>query len=241
MSKLLTIIILIFFCAYSNAQNVKYYQLIRKEKNGVSDKDVKGGLFITFVSNMCYESDNDGVGINHGTMKRNDGYSNSQVTIYDGSSYWGKNTAFKFNSDKSGLNVIFDDGEIFIYKNATPPKGVTSSSNIRIKEKTGSSSIGVPSYTPAPQNYTNPIGVGGVDSRQDKQVREKIIHETCRRCAGKKRIVYNTYPPMFGLDDHEVRCNECGEYHLRSVGHSHIDCPDCGGRGYKERINYTYE
>lgn len=46
---------------------------------------------------------------------------------------------------------------------------------------------------------------------------------------------------MFGHDDHEVRCNECGEYHLSSIGHSHIDCPDCGGRGYKERINYTYE
>ena len=112
---------------------------------------MKGWLYITFVGNTCYESDKNGVGINHGTMQRNDGYSNSSITVYDGSSYWGKRTAFKFNSDKSALNVVFDDGEIFVYKRATPPAGVTTCSLIRKRSSSsGGGNPSTPTFVPMP-------------------------------------------------------------------------------------------
>ena len=54
----------------------------------------------------------------------------------------------------------------------------------------------------------------------------------CPRCKGKGRIPYDTNPPTFGLEDHKVKCEECGEYYLKSWGHSHIDCPQCHGHKY---------
>lgn len=60
-----------------------------------------------------------------------------------------------------------------------------------------------------------------------------VSHE-CSRCRGTGRVVLNTYPIQFGnTPDIQVRCPECGEYFMQSVGHTHIDCPQCGGRGYR--------
>ena len=58
------------------------------------------------------------------------------------------------------------------------------------------------------------------------------VDHKCSRCNGTGRIVYDTHPTQFGLQDTKVKCNECGEYHLKSTGHTHITCPQCGGKGH---------
>ena len=94
--------------------------------------------------------------------------------------------------------------------------------------------------TPLSVNQTLNNG-GNLPNKPQKQTVARTVREDCKRCGGKKRIVHNTHTPMFGMNDEKVRCPECGEYHLRSMGHTHIDCPECNGRGYKERTTYTYE
>lgn len=69
-------------------------------------------------------------------------------------------------------------------------------------------------------------------SQSSTQTNTPSANKPCPRCNGKGRIVYDTYPPMFGLQDSKVKCNECGEYHLKSTGHTHITCPLCHGKGH---------
>ena len=117
--------------------------------------NVSGGQFITFTGKICFESNNHGIGVNHGTMERNDYYSNSQYSVYQqitGSGcYWGKNADFKFNSDKSVLNVLLDNGDVYVYKRATAPAGQETCSLIR-KSSSGGNTGGVVvgGFTPPP-------------------------------------------------------------------------------------------
>jgi tetratricopeptide (TPR) repeat protein len=54
---------------------------------------------------------------------------------------------------------------------------------------------------------------------------------SCSMCHGTGRIGKELYPPSYGMPDNtKVRCNECGEYHLKSSGHTHVPCPVCHGR-----------
>lgn len=222
----------LFSMVIASAQDVHYYKLTRKEENGKSSTDVSGGQFITFLSDICYESNKKGVGVGHGKMTRNSTYSNSQYSVYQGSSYWGNDATFKFNSDKSVLNVVLDNGDIYVYKRTTPPVGVTTCSLIR---KPSSSSGGggnfyeggyqyptqQPSYQQPEQNQSS-----GGNPRQ--LVKEQV---RCSRCNGTGRMVYNTYPGTLGQPDYKVRCNECGEEHLKSTGHTHVTCNECKGSG----------
>lgn len=237
--KFFVVCILLCSSSYSFAQETYYFEQIKIVK-GNSETKGSGGQFISFYKDICYDSNNKGETVGFGMLDlvKND---NSNYIQYKGNSYWGKAT-YKFNKELTRLNIIVSDGTIYVYNKSAPPKGVTASSLTR--SSISSSTTTAPSVSTYPptiprQDFQNTTG--NSNSHHEKQVREKVVRETCRRCNGKKRIVINTYPSMFGLDDYKVRCNECGEYHLRSVGHSHIDCPDCGGKGYKEKKTYSYE
>ena len=143
---------------FALAQNVQYYKLTRKIEKGKSSENVTGGQFITFLSDKCFESTKSGVGVNHGTLKRNKSYSNAQQTVYQGSSYWGSNTTFIFNADKSVLNVVLENDDKYIYKRATPPSGQTTCSLIR---KNGSSGNTAQPYYGGGNNYGNCGNYGG--------------------------------------------------------------------------------
>lgn len=57
-------------------------------------------------------------------------------------------------------------------------------------------------------------------------------HE-CPLCHGKRTVVRGSNAATFGLEDGSKEwCSECGRYYLRSTGHSHVTCPQCGGKGY---------
>lgn len=247
--KIQQLILLLFFIPVSLTLRAQpkcfYYALTKKVQNNVLSTNVSGGQFITFTYDICYESNHNGFSIGHGTLELNKNYSNSDFKIYMGSSYWGDDAVFKFKSDLSILNVILENGDVYVYKRQNAPAGVTTCSLIREQGNgsTGGGDYAAPAYPPNGGynggGYNNGNNNGstqaGSSQRQNSTAsstnRQPTKH-TCPRCNGKKRIVMDTHPAMFGTENYKVRCDECGGYFLRSTGHTHVTCPQCHGKGY---------
>ncbi len=226
MNKTIILIIFNFVGVTATAQNVSYYKLSSIRHGGNTNKSVSGGQFITFLSDICYESDNKGMGVGHGSLSRNNGYSNSQYTVYQGSSYWGKSTTFKFNADKSVLNVVLDNGDVYVYKRATAPAGQETCSLIRKPGGGGGGSVVVTPtptiidpYNPTPTPMPTPIPTPTPTPTPQK------THK-CGLCGGSGRVIENN-ATSFG---NTKWCSECGktvpDYHYHTV------CPSCKGKGY---------
>lgn len=234
MNKWLVFALLAVFSIGASAQDVRYYKLSSTRIGGTTNKNVSGGQFITFVSDICFESSSKGVGVGHGTLTRNNNYSNAQYTTYQGSSYWGKNTSFKFNSDKSVLNVVLDNGDIYVYKRATPPAGATTCSLIRKPSSSGSTGgtyVPQPVY-PAQQYPQQQYPQQQQNQQQQTPTRQQPTQPTrtqCIYCNGSGKIIKDDAFTL-GLGDKKY-CNECGTTVFAS--HYHATCPYCYGKGYK--------
>lgn len=219
-----------------SAQDVHYYKLTRIQHKGVSNRNVSGGQFVTFSGSICYESNSKGLSIGNGSLKKNASYSNSQYIVYQGSSYWGSSTTFKFNADKSVLNVVLDNGDIYVYKRATPPAGVTTCSLIRKKgggdfSGSGGSYGGGGGYVPTPNPQPTP--------QPSPNPGPRYVERTypCTYCHGKGTVADcdSSIPDFTGNGKY---CSECG----RNVPmcHIHKRCPSCNGKGTytkMERVN----
>jgi len=223
---------LLLVCVASTAQTTYYYKLTKKKVNGVVSENVSGGQFITINKNVCYESDKDGFTVNHGRLDYKSTDENG-IRLYVGGSYYGSNSILLFKSDYSSFNIKTSNGDVYVYKRATPPSGVTTCSLIRKPaEKTGtSSSVGgvvPPGYVPNyPQNtYTSPSSSSSYSSQSSTQ--SKI---QCNACHGTGRVVKNdANAPNFGMNTNTRYCSECGQTVPSS--HYHTICTICGGRGY---------
>lgn len=219
-----SVMLLLFSITIATAQDVRYYKLTRKQENGTSSTDVSGGQFITFRGDVCFESNKNGVGVNHGTMKRNDAYSTSKYTIYQGSSYWGNEATFKFNADQSVLNVVLENGDIYIYKKATSPAGQETCSLIRkpSSRTTGGNDIYIGDYTPTPVYPDQQITPTPTPSSIPKptptpQPKTKdcpICHGSgkCASCNGTHRINYQFGPGYLECPNckPDGKCHYCG-------------------------------
>lgn len=223
------------------AQDVSYYALTKMSRNGSVSTNVSGGQFITFMGDICYESNKKGIGVGHGTLKLNTSYSNSAYKVYMGSSYWGKNATFKFKTDMSVLNVVLENGDVYVYRKQAAPPSATTCSLIRGKSSSSGSGSYTSSSSPTYQNNNptynpsggnNNSGSSGGYSNTNRNNNSKQRRD-CSLCHGKGRIVRNSSVPTYG-NDSRVRCNECGGYFMRSSGHSHVTCTQCHGRGYLE-------
>lgn len=216
----MTVIIAFFCITISSAQDVRYFKLTRKEENGKSFTNVSGGQFITFVSDMCFESDKYGVGVGHGTLTKNKTYSSSDHTTFQGSSYWGKGADFIFNSDKSVLNVVLENGDVYIYKRATAPSGQETCSLIRKSGGGGSGTIvTTPPVNPGgqvvmpPINPTSPTNPGGTTPTPSHGRTAHQVTKTCLSCGGSGR------------------CSTCnGKHYYQSFGNT-VTCPNCPPNG----------
>lgn len=211
-----------------NAQNTFYYKLTRIQQNGIDERNLTGGQFITFSGNMCYESNNKGLSVGHGALKLNHSYSNSQYFVYQGSSYWGKDATFKFNADKSVLNVILDNSDIYVYKKATAPVGQETCSLIRKSGGGGGGSnvvipptpIVIDPNTPTPSPTPTPTPTPApTPTPQPKQ-------HKCGLCGGSGEVIENN-ATSFGNTKY---CSKCGKTVPDS--HYHTICPSCKGTGW---------
>ena len=215
----------------ANAQNTYYYKLSSVRNNGISNKNVSGGQFITFVNSICFESTKQGDGVGHGSLSVDKRNSNSQFSIYQGSSYWGSSTTFKFNADKSVLNVVLDNGDIYVYKRASPPAGVTTCSLIRKSSNNGGGSSGgyVPVGGQQPSTYTpQPTPNNNNPGRDNSSPRYMERTYTCTYCHGKGTVTDcdSSIPDFSGNGKY---CSECGRH--VPMCHIHKRCPSCGGKG----------
>ena len=152
-----------------------------------------------------------------------------------GSSYWGEAATFKFKSDLSVLNVVLENGDVYVYKRQVAPASATTCSLIRKKGNSSGNSV---FYSPSYHNngYGGGYNTGGSSSSSQRQntthSRTQPTKHTCSLCNGLRRIVKDTYPSLYGQSNYQVKCNECGGYFMRSTGHTHITCPQCHGKGY---------
>ena len=111
-----------------------YYQLSKKIVNNVTYTNMAGGQFITFKGDRCYDSDRYGNSVENGELKLNESLSDN-ILIYIGPSYFGSTTSYRFNKDKSLLNVYTANGRIYVYKRSTPPSGINTCSLIKDKHQ----------------------------------------------------------------------------------------------------------
>lgn len=230
MKKQLIMMILVWCClTVATAQDIRYYRLTRKMENGKSSVNVSGGQFITFVSDICYESNNKGFNVGHGEMTRNKYYSTEKYTVYQGSNYWGRDVAtFQFNPDRSVLNVVIDKDNYYIYKHATPPAGQETCSLIKKQGGGGGgSNVVIPptpivvdpsNPTPSPTPTPTPTPPPTPTSRPE--------HHKCGLCGGSGEVIENN-ATSFGNTKY---CSKCGKTVPDS--HYHKTCPSCGGKGW---------
>lgn len=134
----------------ASAQTTYYYKLTKKKVNGEVSENVSGGQFITLVKNgdVCYESDKEGFSVNHGRMEYKSTDENG-IRLYVGDNYYGSNSILLFKSDYSSFNIKVGN-DVYVYKRATPPSGVTTCSLIRKPVENNSSastSINFPSVS----------------------------------------------------------------------------------------------
>lgn len=231
---LILIILAIFGFSISPAQTF-YYKLSKIKTNDKIETNVSGGQFITFIDeNACYESDKNGIGVGHGILEKSKSYSTASMSYFIGGCYWGREAAYKFKSDKSKLNVVLNNGTIYVYEKRVPPSGVITCTLIRIKDTSGGSaspslpaaSISSNAYYPTQTDVPSPPNSNSSNSVEVKR--------KCVWCNGTGQLTKeDNAPGNFGIEKPRQRCNVCGKwYNPNLFTHYHIQCRHCGGTGW---------
>lgn len=194
------------------------------------------GQFITFIGDICFESNKSGKSVGHGKLTKNVYQSKSSKTVFVGDSYWGSKTKFTFNANKTALTITTSNGKTLSYTRKTPPSGVTTCALVR--KRSGDNTPGyTPDYSMPSGGYYNP-GVSSPtpstpsnEQRNHRNTQQKP--RKCVYCKGNGRISkYDSAPSSFGIDHPRERCNECGEWYDPDVFlHYHTQCSHCGGTG----------
>ena len=217
------------------AQDTYYYKQVRVEKNGLTIAQGKGGQFISFYKDICYDSNNKGVSVNNGQMERTSESSN-KYTTYKGKSYWGSVTYY-FSTSLDKLVVEKDDGTSYLYQRTTPPSGVTTCSLIK-SQSSGSSSGGTSGGWSG--GYTPSVSNGGWVTPQPTSKQEEVkprqktkVRNKCPYCTNGE-IIQEESRPTFGLDGPPVYCSKCNKYFSFGTVHKHHECRHCKGKGYTE-------
>lgn len=238
--RLPVLIVLLLFSYTTFGQTTNYYKQIKVVKNNQTIASGKGGQFISFFADICYDSNNKGVTVNNGQLDRVS-KSGDVYTKYKGKSYWGEVT-YQFTNDLQKLAVIKSDGTIYVYQRSTPPAGVMTSSLIKSKSSGGGTAVG---YTQS-NTYYPPTNYGSGNSsttnssqsitQQSTNTQYQKSRHKCHYCngTGDKIIDPSRNVAQFGLrDDVKEYCSKCRQYFKKGT-HAHITCGHCGGRGYNE-------
>lgn len=205
-------------CLLSVSMNAQtYYYKLEKEKRGNTvNTNVKGGQFITFLDNCCYESDKNGNGVGHGQLIRD--FKKSDVNkVYSGASYWGQ-ADFVFNTGLTRLNVRDKNGNIYVYVKGTAPQSQKTCSLIR-KGSGSTTTSTTQTYIPTVPIYGGsvpvyPVTQGGVSTSSShgsttSSSSTTSSGKTCYLCHGIKK------------------CWTCNGNRTYLVYGKYKDCPNC--------------
>lgn len=218
--RLFSIVAMLLVPISTFGQTTYYYKLTKKIHNGTEYTNTAGGQFISFIDNVCYDSDQYGISVNNGKLEFKQEYSNKSKT-YIGNSYFG-NTVYRFKLDLSVLNIIVNKDLIYVYKRATPPAGQTTCTLIKSRSSSGgTSSGGTGGYTsPSTNNggWNNPQSGGTTPSpKWDYVYREESCPECqnsgkCQICKGKGSWTnpYTSTPHQCSACNQSGRCSKCG-------------------------------
>ena len=235
MNNLRGLIIILVLCCSNviHSQTTYYYKLTKKIQDGVEYTNTAGGQFVSFINNICYDSDKYGISVGNGQLMLDDDYSNNSKT-YIGNSYFG-NVVYRFKTDMSVLNVIVNKNLIYVYKKTTPADNILTCSLIRKKEtKSGIST----SYAQHPMegiSYNNSHNSTKSTNNSQNTVRQKTkVRKRCAYCSGKGERIQHEYVSTFGLDGPRVHCNICNQSWRYGTVHAHHRCYHCNGTGYYE-------
>ena len=230
--KTILSVFLFTLCSNYSQGETLYYKLTRQIRHNQSySLEKRIGQFITFVGDMCYESDKLGNGVGHGELTLNRNFSDRNKTAYQGGCYFGKSAVYFFNPDKSTLNVVLEDGTIYVFKRATCPSNTKTCSLIRKPSTTHSSGPNnFPVYNYSTDNYLNSNNQQHTGS---STYQNKVERRKCSYCKGGRIEKNDNAPANFGIERPQQRCNECGKwYNPNTVNHYHTQCNHCGGTGY---------
>lgn len=180
MNKLRVLFVVIALCCSSAicAQTTYYYKLTKKIKDGEEYTNTAGGQFVSFVNNICYDSDKYGISVGNGQLTFHEEYSNNSKT-YIGNSYFG-NVVYRFKTDMSVLNIIVNKNLIYVYKKTTPANNIRTCSLIRKKE-TNSGGGGSNPYYDNPGYYDPGMNPGSGGGNQDNSYWENYYRDAYKR------------------------------------------------------------
>lgn len=229
----------------SLAKETYYYKQTKIIKDGKVDTRVSGGQFISFLSDICYESDKKGYGVGHGTLSKDKSRSTSSITTYSGTSYWGNNTEFRFSQDLSKLNVCLEDGTVYVYTRTTPPANQTTCSLIRQKGSSGGGG-GTPivtqpingggynggTVTPVTPDRSGQSTYQGTPTKHWKNVTRTYDCDRCHRSG--KCTWCNGKGYTYGIGNSIIDCSNCDGY---KTGR----CSKCHGAGTITKLEQVYE
>lgn len=102
-----------------------YYKIDKIVTNGVSRTASGSGIFITFTSQGCYDSDWQGYTNNKSNLQF--AYERN-YKVYNGITYWGKGD-YRFNADLSRLNIVVGD-VVYVYNKVSRPTGINNSTYV---------------------------------------------------------------------------------------------------------------
>lgn len=234
MIKYVIILLQLSISIFAIANPPQYYKLTRSQIKGKSSSNVTGGQFFKFIDNLCYETDIKGVGVGNGVLKMNKNYQNQSFSVYTGTCYYGNNVILKVNKERTVINIETENGDVYIYKQTTPPKGVNTCSLIKRRN----SGLPINSYTnngqgnnSYNQNIYNSQGSGNSNSisRQKTKVRRN-----CAYCNGRGERIQHESVTTFGLNGPKVHCNKCNQSWSYGTVHAHHRCSHCNGTGVYE-------
>lgn len=221
-----------------------YYQLTKIASNNVTNTNVTGGQFITFMADICYESTHKGQSVGHGKLNRRS--VSSQFKEYKGDSYWGTAT-FKFKNDLSKLNVITENGEIWVYTRTSAPSSVKTCSLIRKggnnNNSSSSKTYNYHSHTVNnntiiynDNNYQNGNSSSGNYQQTNKRRSQgEWITKLCTACNGTGKSPIRSSAGYYGGTKKNIYCNICNGYF---TPHYHKTCGVCKGKGTVKEYKY---
>lgn len=216
----------------ASPQTVKYFKLTKTKIKGVVNSNTSGGQFICLYDTFCFDCDKNGNGVGNGQLQLK---SNSDYVVFEGESYFGRDSYYKFNKSFTNLNIITPNGDIYAYKCTSPSSDITTSTLIR----SHLSNNGVPNSVDYP--YGNQVQSSYPDTNESHQGGHTSTPQgtntnkrKCVYCNGTGQITKDDNAPSnFGIEKPKQQCPICGKWYNPNVFvHYHQKCSHCGGTGY---------